>query len=562
MQAKKRISDTVIATLRTEILDAGGNEVFALGFLDDAGLVVTAEVLARGNAGAVLALRSRLDTPNPPDVLIHNHPSGFLAPSDNDLSIASRAADAGTGCFIINNEVTQVYVVAEPTRRKVRKKLNAERICAALEEGGAIAKRLPSFEIRPSQLDLMRIIIRGFNDDALVAAEAGTGVGKSFAYLLPAMRYALDNEERIVISTATITLQQQLYEKDIPLVASAIGKDIKVVLMKGRGNYLCRRRLEDALREPVLDEDENDALRAIVAWTETSKTGSRSDLSFLPPEGLWSRICSEADTCMGMRCPERERCFFLALRKECADARILVVNHHLLFADLAARYEGAGYEGTVVLPPYKRVVIDEAHTVESAATSFFSSEFSRLSLYRQLGRLYRRRRAQRSGLLLRLASMVSDGAVGEIDAPGKARPGDFAGARLDAASDAIEKIRGAADDLDIEALELMGAEGTFRLTPAREAAISAVLTPRLLELRRDILALAAQIREMLENLNDGNEDDPTVWEVKAIVRRLESIASVCSAFMEYRERPQEVMWLERHRAAASGSDWVQFTATP
>ena len=309
VQAKKRFSEDTIKYLRREIAGAGGNEVFALGWLDESGLVVRAEVRARGNEGAVLARRgSSSGAGDGADVLIHNHPSGFLVPSDNDLAIAARAADDGTGSFIVNNELTEVYVVVEPTRRRPVKKLNEAKICAALEEGGAIARRLPSFELRQSQIDLMRLIIRGFNGDALVAAEAGTGVGKSFAYLLPAMRYALDNDERIVISTATITLQQQLYEKDIPLVSSALGEPIKVALMKGRGNYLCRRRLDDALQnlEPGLfNDDEVNTLRTIDSWAETSASGSRSDLSFVPLEALWSRICSESDLCIGMRCPRR-----------------------------------------------------------------------------------------------------------------------------------------------------------------------------------------------------------------------------------------------------------------
>ncbi|MDR2743311.1 MAG: ATP-dependent DNA helicase DinG [Treponema sp.] len=556
MQAVKRLSESVIERLRSEIFDAGGNEIFALGYLNDAGIVVSVDVLARGNEGAVLALDSRPeqrdgvpsdDGAPSADVLIHNHPSGFLTPSDNDLAIAGRAAENGTGSFIINNEVSRVYVVAEPARRRKRKKLDPDRICAALEEGGAIARRLPSFELRPSQIGLMRLIIKAFNDDALAAAEAGTGVGKSFAYILPAMTYALDNDERIVVSTATINLQQQLYEKDIPLVASALGKKVKVVLVKGRGNYLCRRRLEDALREPALDEDENSAVRAIAEWAETSGTGSRSDLSFLPTEGAWSRVCSEADLCMGMRCPERERCFVLSLRKECAGARILVVNHHLLFADLAARSQGAGYDNTVVLPPYRRIVIDEAHTVEGAATSFFSREFSRLGVFRQLGRLYRKRRARRSGLLLRLAGLAAGG--GEEDT------------FLEKNLNTIQKIREAADDLDANALELCRTEGTFRLTPAREEAVSSVLTPHLLDLRRNILSLAEQVRDIIENLQGENAEDPAVWEIKVIIRRLEAIAGVCSSLLEYREHPGEVMWLERH-TGVSGGDWTGFNVTP
>jgi ATP-dependent DNA helicase DinG len=563
VQAVKKFSESVINYLRAEIIDSGGNEVFALGWLGEKGLVVRAAVLARGNEGSVLVNREipgDSEDREAPDVLIHNHPSGFLVPSDNDLAIAARAAEEGTGSFIVDNGLSKVYVVVEPTRRRAVKRLDAGKICAALEAGGAVAKRLPAFEIRETQLDLMRLIVRGFNEDALIAAEAGTGVGKSFAYLLPAMVYALDNDERIVISTATITLQQQLYEKDIPLVSSALGKKIKVALMKGRGNYVCRRRLNDALRElepGLLDDEGADALRAIASWVEASRTGSRSDLSFMPPEPVWSRICSEADNCMGMRCPERERCFILALRKECADARLIVVNHHLLFADLAARSKGAGYENTVVLPPFRRVVIDEAHTIENAATAFFSESWSRLGLYRQLGRLYRKRRAQRSGLLFRLASLLPVSALNPAVTAGIAPPETS----LDEAAEDIKRLREAADSLDAEALELCADEGVFRLVPSREAAFSEGLIPQLREIRRLISSLTGHVRDMLENLPSDAEDDPAVWELKAVVRRLEAISSVCTAFVEYRERTNEVMWLERH-GGSGREDWVVFTETP
>jgi ATP-dependent DNA helicase DinG len=519
--------------------------VFALGYLDDQGLVARLVVRARGNKGSVLALDMASD---PADVTIHNHPTGFLVPSDEDLNIAGRSAEDGTGFFIVDNRVSQVYVVAEPVKRRTRVALDAAAVCAELEEGGAIAGRLECYESRPSQLDLMRLVIRGFNEDRVVAAEAGTGVGKSFAYLLPAMRYALDNDERIVISTATINLQQQLYDKDIPLVNGALDKKIKAVLIKGRGNYLCRRRLDDALQETEIFDEQRDALERIAAWAETTAAGSRSDLSFLPPETLWSRVCSEADLCMGLRCPDRERGFVLALRKEAADARILVVNHHLLFADLAARAEGAGYDSPVVLPPYARVIMDEAHTMEGAATSFFSKEFSRVGMYRQLGRLYRKRRALEQGLLLRLVRLVHQ----------ETRRGE--GAKL------VEMARNAADDLNEAALQFCRAEGSFRLVPAVEDGAAAALTPLLLELRKKLGSLTGLIRDMLEILPEDSADDPTVWEIKAVARRLDAIAAICVSFVEYRERPAEVMWVERHAGRgggdAGGGDWAVFTVTP
>jgi ATP-dependent DNA helicase DinG len=560
VRSSKRFSENAIAILRAEIEDSGGNEVFALGYIDDEKLVTRIEISARGNEGSVLAIQDRLaldSSESSADVLIHNHPSGFLTPSDNDMLVSSRAAEAGVGSYIVDNSVENVYVVAEPVKRRKTQKLDPAVISAALEPGGAISRRLSSYEIREAQLELMQLIIRGFNDDALVAAEAGTGVGKSFAYLLPALSYAVANDERIVVSTATITLQEQLYSKDIPMVTAALNKKIKTVLVKGRGNYLCRRRLDDALRESTLFDGERGQLEDIARWAETTKTGSRSDLAFLPEEGLWSRVCSEADNCMGMRCGERERCFVMLLRREASDARVLVVNHHLLFADLAARRDGAGYTASVVLPPYTRVIIDEAHTTEEAATSFFSGEFSRLGIYRNLGRLYRRRRSPQSTLLMRLKSLLSY----KVD-----------DAYEDRVADGLEKIRGAADSLDEAALELCGSEGVFRLTPQRDEVIRARLSPEFSSLRKSINSFASFVRELLEHVTKENEDDPVVWETRSALRRLDSVSLVCTSFLEYMENTDDVMWIERRgseagslsnaRKRASEGPWAIFNVTP
>ncbi|MCL2381694.1 MAG: ATP-dependent DNA helicase DinG [Treponema sp.] len=553
MQAAKRFSEEAIHKLRAEIQDAGGNEVFALGFTGDAGdsgggLVARLEVSARGNEGAVLALNDRLAGA---DVLIHNHPSGFLTPSDNDLAIASRAAGAGAGFYIVDNLVDSVYVVAEPVKKRKLSRLDPQAISASLEPGGAVSLRLPAYEIRESQLELMRLIIRGFNDDSLVAAEAGTGVGKSFAYLLPSLSFAAANEERIVISTATITLQEQLYQKDIPLVTSGLKKKIKTVLVKGRGNYLCRRRLANALMEPSLDNEERQHTEDIARWAETTGSGSRSDLAFMPQESLWSRVCSEADTCMNMYCPERERCFVMLLRREAADARILVVNHHLLFADLSARRDGAGYDTAVVLPPYRRVIVDEAHTVEEAATSFFSRQFSRLGVYQQTGRLYRRRGTFRRGLFPRLLSLLPD----------KAGAGEEPYDRIE---EELERIRAAASSLDEAALELCGGEGVFRLTPQRDGAITARLSPEFAALRKRLTSLTGFIRELTEAVPEEAKEDSVIWEIRAALRRLDTVGSVCASFIEYRENPDSVMWIERRagRAGSGESPWAVCTVTP
>jgi len=430
------------------------------------------------------------------------------------------------------------------------KKLDSEQIISALQEGGEVAKRLSSYEPRKAQLDLLELIIRAFNEDAHVMAEAGTGVGKSFAYLLPAIHFALENREKVVISTATITLQQQLYEKDIPLVAGAMGDaKLKAVIMKGRGNYLCLRRLDEALREPPLitgeDDSEFDELKRVNEWAHNTRTGVRSELAFQPAETVWGAVCSESDLCLGLHCPWRENCFVFTLRKEANNAHIIVVNHHLLFADLAARFQGAGYENAVVLPPFNRLVIDEAHTIENAATSFFSSGFGRTGIFRQLGRLYHKRKRSKRGLLVRLCALLPSG-----------------GDHLDGMVSALDKIRDSAEALDNSALELCTEAGVFRLSPDMpEAQLQAALFPDFKALRKNILALTSIIRYITEELDDTQAAEPHVWEIKSIVRHLEEIAEICDSFCKYQKFENDVLWIEKQRFSG-GNPWAVFTKTP
>ena len=433
-------------------------------------------------------------------------------------------------------------------------KLDSDEIIAALQEGGSVAERLSSYEPRQSQLDLLSLIICSFNEDALCMAEAGTGVGKSFAYLLPAMRFSLANKEKVIISTATITLQQQLFGKDIPLVASAMNMKIKAVLMKGRGNYICKRRLDDAMNEPLLDETESDEIRRIRSWVKTTKTGGKSELTFLPSDTVWSSVCSESDLCLGIHCPWKEECFISALRKEANNANIIVANHHLLFADLAARFQGAGYESAVVLPPFSRLIIDEAHTMENAATSFFSSEFARTGIFKQLGRLYSRRRGNIKGLLIKLNAML--------------KAGDDL---IDEIAEIISKIRKYAEELDEQALEICGIEGIFRLSPETdESFLTKNLFVHFKALRKEILKLTSSIRDMTESLDEEKAADPSVWEIKSIIRRLENAAEICDVFCKYKKHEDDVLWIERRKFSKDSSigavphhgTWAAFTRTP
>ncbi len=238
--------------LQSAISDAGGHEVFFLGRLDEQRQVAQVEVLARGSAEAVPAI---LQLCRYGEIVIHNHPSGVLIPSGADIEIASRLGALGIGFHIIDNQAESLYRVVEAFAPKTEKHLDPERIAAVLGAGGTIAERLPGYEDRPEQLRMAFAAGEAFNAGKLALIEAGTGTGKSLAYLVPALLWATDNEERIVVSTNTINLQEQLIRKDLPFLRRATGLDFRAVLVKGRGNYLCRRRAETARLEPGLFED-------------------------------------------------------------------------------------------------------------------------------------------------------------------------------------------------------------------------------------------------------------------------------------------------------------------
>lgn len=543
-----RFSREARAEIARAIADAGGNEVFFVANLDGEGRILAVEVASRGNESAVPVISSAVDHA---EVLIHNHPSGLLTPSDPDLDIASRTAESGLGFYIVNNDASEVYVVVEPVLNREKKFLCEDVIAAYLDETGPLAALSDNYETRPSQIELSRSVARAFNEGSIGAFEAGTGVGKSFAYLIPATLWALDNKDRVVISTGTINLQQQLMDKDIPMTQRIIGREVKAVLLKGRQNYLCKRRLAEALQERDLFDDEAGELEKIAEWEKTTSDGSRSDLSFMPTQGIWTRVCSESDACMGMRCAFHQDCFVMRVRKEAASASILIVNHHLLFADLEARMMGAGYDDTAVLPPFHHIVFDEAHAMEDAATSFFSEYFTRFKLNKQLNILYRVRRGSVGGHLVALERLSS------------------AGGEVQEAMAAIRELKDAFQAAEDSALALAESDGNWRLS-AKTASRAPSLFQALSELRKRVAEFAGIVRTVLEGIAEEDQDDPVVWESKFAVKRLEFIGTLCLHFSEWSERPESIFWIERlklpQRGGRSGdrdSPWyARFVQTP
>ncbi|HET6486114.1 MAG TPA: helicase C-terminal domain-containing protein, partial [Spirochaetia bacterium] len=406
------------------------------------------------------------------------------------------------------------------------------------------------YENRESQVEMLKLVCRAFNGDELCAAEAGTGVGKSLAYLLPSLSWALQNGERVVISTNTINLQQQLVEKDIPLVKRILDQDPKVVLVKGRGNYLCAHRLSEALEEMSLFEDRDPELLSIRDWARTTETGSRTDLSFYPSDEVWSRVCSEADTCLGLRCGHRDGCFVLKARREASSAQVLVANHHLLFADLALRIAGSGFEDPAVLPPFRRIVFDEAHNIEKAATSFFSQSFSRFAIARFLGRLYRRKRGKITGLFPQLARHL-----GRSELTQRIPSLIFA---------ALER----GEEVDEACLALMGEEGSLlldaRTWPTFLNACSGALGNLSFAIQETVQAFSNAI-EAVEAAEKGPETENTLWDCRVQLTRLSGIVELCNRFRSGDPGRNDIFWLEsvrRKRAAPEAeSGSVPATAT-
>lgn len=264
-----------------------------------------------------------------------------------------------------------------------------ERLLELLQPGGALSQALPQFELRSGQAEMLLTTAEAFQKNKIALIEAGTGTGKSLAYLLPAISFALEKKERIVISTQTIALQEQLIHKDIPLAAKALKLPFKAVLVKGMSNYVCPRKLKD-LRESSLlfSEKEKKELDTLEAWSSTCKEGTRSSLPFIPSRELWEQVAAESDACSGSKCPHYDDCPFFKARKQSHDAQVLVVNHHLLFSDLSIREETHNFEETALLPSYARVILDEAHHIETIAIEHFASKISQFYLLKLLGRLF------------------------------------------------------------------------------------------------------------------------------------------------------------------------------
>ncbi|GAC1446685.1 MAG: ATP-dependent DNA helicase [Pyrinomonadaceae bacterium] len=244
--------------------------------------------------------------------------------------------------------------------------------------GGLIARTHPEYEYRHGQVQMAAAVLRAFEERRHLVVEAGTGTGKTLAYLVPAIAAAAGRGARVVISTGTKNLQEQLMEKDVPFLQRVLPKKFSAAYMKGRSNYVCLNRLKRAEDSPVLDGyDEIDFFDEVKQWSRESATGDRAELTELPEYlSFWRHIDARTETCLGQKCKEYDACYITRMRQRAQDADIVIVNHHLFFADLALR----GGEYGQVLPDYGAVIFDEAHQIEDIAAEYFGAQVSSYQL--------------------------------------------------------------------------------------------------------------------------------------------------------------------------------------
>jgi len=373
---------------------------------------------------------------------------------------------------------------------------------SALATDGLIARKLAGFEVRPQQLRMAQLVADVFEQREHLLVEAGTGVGKSFAYLLPAIERICHHRDRVVISTHTIALQEQLINKDIPFLASVLPEEFAAVLVKGRGNYIGLRRLAQASRMQnalFVDEEEREQLWQIEDWAYKTTDGSLADLPVVPAPQVWDRVRSEHGNCMGRRCQYYNKCHYQVARRRARNARLLIVNHALFFSDLAVRQSGAG-----ILPDYDFVILDEAHTVEQVAGDHFGITLSEAQVRYLLGGLYN----------------------------AKTRRGLLAGFHADSAVEAVVRAREAMKRFfdELSAWQQRSGRSNGRLAGAPP--VQNMLSPALREVRARLLALRSMVQEEEQR-----------FEINANMERVNECADMLDDLLK-QEHADWVYWVD------------------
>ena len=344
------------------------------------------------------------------EIVIRTTKPNQLYPSDQELEVTEELYNKKNIAYcLLSSELDDFYFVQDIDR------VYLEQIDVKdyFSEEGILVRDI-GFEYRKEQEDMAHAVEKSVNENKKLIVEAGTGTGKTLAYLIPAIRWAVENKKKVIIATNTINLQEQLLLKDIPLAKSIIKEDFSYALVKGRNNYVCKRLFNELALGKNIDIETysieaREQIEYILKWGHKTKTGDKADLPFEVLPEVWELIQSTTELCIGKKCPYRKECFYMKTRMEKLEADILISNHHVFFADLNVRAETDFDTEYLILPRYDMVIFDEAHNIESVARSYFSVEVSKISFTRLLNRIYQKKsRKKEKSALIRVEESIDD----------------------------------------------------------------------------------------------------------------------------------------------------------
>jgi ATP-dependent DNA helicase DinG len=437
--------------------------------------------------------------------------------------------------------------------RNIRLNLNSK-IEHILGADGNLAESIPNFESRKSQIEMACMISDTFSDTGVCVVEAGTGTGKSFAYLIPAMLWCAENSgEKVVIATSTINLQHQLFEKDIPTLQKILNINIKAELLKGRSNYICMRKLFEEVQEgPLLSKKDNDAFNYLYKWVEKTSTGMVSELEKHINKKIWNRVCSESDFCLKKRCPHREGCFVLNARKRASEANIIIVNHHLLFADIVMRkHEQIDPQDQAILPPFDRLIIDEAHNIEKNATSYFTEAYDSQAVGRMMYDLLHLKFGKPQGITVRITPFVNI-------------PDDKK--QLGNLKDLLEDLRKNTDKLDLYILDIFNKlnQSSLLIETVHEKLDTTEyeqFEEIYLSLSKVLKKIAKHNKQLIDECKESDDSYQVLQELRSNTTKFNAAADLLKKFSKFINSPDEIFWIDSMKSL-SGNVTSQMKITP
>lgn len=346
------------------------------------------------------------------EVVIRTTKPNQLYPSDMELELSEELYTRRNIAYcLLSSDLDDFYFVQDIDRIFLED-IDIENYFA---KDGILAKEIKGFEYRKEQKEMAQYIQDAINEDRKIIVEAGTGTGKTLAYLIPSIKWAVTNKKKVIIATNTINLQEQLLLKDIPLAKSIIKDEFSYILVKGRNNYVCKRLFNELVLGKSVDietfsMEAREQIEYILKWGNKTKTGDKAELPFEVYPDVWELVQSTTELCLGKKCPYRKECFYMKTRMEKMEADILISNHHVFFADLNVRAETDFDSEYLILPRYDMVIFDEAHNVESVARSYFSVEVSKISFTRLLNRIYQKKNKKKKekSALIRVEDTVDE----------------------------------------------------------------------------------------------------------------------------------------------------------